>query len=183
MTSLVLAAAEHGSKTSHNPLLPHIYDLVWGVVVFLIISIVFYIYVLPRFNAVLDERTETIRAGLENAETAEKKLAAANSEAQAILDEAYRQAAQVREDASEQGRKIIAQAKLEATNEANRVAEVARAQLAADQLAAQESLRSDIGTMATNLAEKIVGEHLEDEALTSRVIDRFLDELDREMVA
>jgi F-type H+-transporting ATPase subunit b len=34
--------------------------------------------------------------------------------------------------------------------------------------------------MATELAERIVGEALKDEALSARVIDRFLAELDQQ---
>jgi F-type H+-transporting ATPase subunit b len=40
------------------------------------------------------------------------------------------------------------------------------------------SLRAEVGTLATELASKIVGESLEDSARQSRVVDRFLDELE-----
>ncbi|MBF0943292.1 MAG: F0F1 ATP synthase subunit B, partial [Actinomyces sp.] len=48
--------------------------------------------------------------------------------------------------------------------------------------AAQISLRSDVGLLASELAEKLVGEHLENTDLTARVVDRFLDELEAEEV-
>ena len=44
---------------------------------------------------------------------------------------------------------------------------------------AAASLRSDVGKLATSLAGRIVGESLEDEARQSRVVERFLDELDQ----
>ena len=44
--------------------------------------------------------------------------------------------------------------------------------------AAQISLRTDVGMLASTLAERIVGEQLSDTALSERVIDRFLDELE-----
>ena len=40
------------------------------------------------------------------------------------------------------------------------------------------SLRAEVGTLATELASRIVGEALADSARQSRVIDRFLDELE-----
>ena len=44
--------------------------------------------------------------------------------------------------------------------------------------AAQASLRAEIGGLATTLAGRIVGESLQDEARRSRVVDRFLAELE-----
>jgi F-type H+-transporting ATPase subunit b len=40
-----------------------------------------------------------------------------------------------------------------------------------------------VGSLATQLASKIVGESLEDEARRTRVVDRFLDELDAQTTA
>jgi F-type H+-transporting ATPase subunit b len=40
-----------------------------------------------------------------------------------------------------------------------------------------------VGSLATELASKIVGESLADEARRSRVVDRFLDELDTQTTA
>jgi F-type H+-transporting ATPase subunit b len=63
-------------------------------------------------------------------------------------------------------------------SEAARIVEHARAQIEADRQQAVISLRSEVGTIATELAGRIVGESLEDEARQSRVVDRFLAELD-----
>ena len=40
------------------------------------------------------------------------------------------------------------------------------------------SLRAEVGTLATGLAGRIVGESLEDEARQSRVVERFLAEIE-----
>ena len=72
----------------------------------------------------------------------------------------------------------MAAARTEATGEANRILEASQRQLLAEKQAAQISLRSEVGLLASELAEKIIGEQLTDTALTSRVVDRFLDELE-----
>ena len=72
----------------------------------------------------------------------------------------------------------MAQARNEATNEAGRILEGAQRQILAEKQAAEISLRSEVGLLASELAEKIIGEQLTDTALTSRVVDRFLDELE-----
>ena len=80
--------------------------------------------------------------------------------------------------AAEQAKAIVAAARQEATGEANRILEGAQRQILAEKQAAQISLRSEVGLLASELAEKIIGEQLTDTALTSRVVDRFLDELE-----
>ena len=43
---------------------------------------------------------------------------------------------------------------------------------------ALNALRAEVGTLATELASRIVGESLADEARQRRMVDRFLDELE-----
>jgi len=56
-------------------------------------------------------------------------------------------------------------------------------QIEADRKAAALALRQDVGQLATELAGKLVGESLEDHARQSRVIDRFLDDLEEKAEA
>ena len=54
----------------------------------------------------------------------------------------------------------------------------AQSQIDADRQQALTSLRSEVGALATELASRIVGESLTDTARQSRMVDRFLDELE-----
>ena len=73
--------------------------------------------------------------------------------------------------------------KQRANEEAERITEHAKSQIEAERQAAMVSLRSEVGTLATELAGKIVGESLTDQALQSRVVDRFLDGLEQQTEA
>jgi F-type H+-transporting ATPase subunit b len=53
-----------------------------------------------------------------------------------------------------------------------------RAQLEAQRAQIVAELRADLGRHAVELASRIVGESLEDEARTRGTVDRFLDDLD-----
>ena len=97
---------------------------------------------------------------------------------QAQLAEARHEAARLREEAREQGAGIIAEMREQAQAEARRITETAQAQIAADRQQAFASLRAEIGTLSVQLASKIVGESLDDDARQSRVVDRFLTELE-----
>ena len=59
-----------------------------------------------------------------------------------------------------------------------RIVAAGHAQIEADRQQAFASLRGEIGALSVQLASKIVGESLDDEARQSRVVDRFLAELD-----
>lgn len=163
-----------------STVLPPIKDIFWSALVVLVILLVLNRYALPRIYAMLDERTAKIRQGIEDAEKAKSDLAAAGRERDGILLAANQEAHGIREKANEEAQRIIAQARVDAQNEANRVTETAQRQIEAEKQAAQISLRSDVGLLATELAEKIVGEQLKDTALTARVVDRFLDDLEKE---
>ncbi|MFC8798345.1 F0F1 ATP synthase subunit B [Promicromonospora sp. NPDC057138] len=176
MTTLngTLLAAEE----AQNPLLPETYDIVWSLVVTVIIAVAFTKYVLPRFQAVFDERAAKIEGGIAKAAEVQAQADRAVEEQQALLAEARAHASQVREEARAEGTAIVRELRAKATEEAERVTETARRQIEADRQAASVSLRAEVGALATDLASKIVGESLEDSARQSRVVDRFLDELE-----
>ncbi len=66
----------------------------------------------------------------------------------------------------------------QAQAEAARIVEHAHMQIEAERQQAVSSLRAEVGTLATELAGRIVGESLEDEARQSRVVERFLADLE-----
>ena len=175
-TLVAAPAAEDGG--GGNMLLPETSDLVWGAVAFLIIAVVLIRYALPRFTKVLDERTRRIEEGLELAERAKGDQADAELKAARLVEDARRDAARIREDAQAEAKKIIATAREAAQGEAGKAMDAAERQIQAEKQAAQISLRTDVGLLASTLAERIVGEQLKDAELSARVIDRFLDGLE-----
>ena len=62
--------------------------------------------------------------------------------------------------------------------EANRITASARAAIESERQQALNSLTQEVGTIATNLASKIVGEALDDQVRQSRVVERFLTDLE-----
>ena len=161
-----------------NPLLPETYDIVWSLVIVVIIGLVFIKYALPKFQAILDERTEKIEGGLQHAEAAQAEAAALRAEYEQQLADARTEAARIKEAARAEGGAIVTELKAKAAAEAARTVETAQRQIEAERQQAAVSLRNDVGALATELASKIVGESLEDTARQSRVVDRFLAELE-----
>jgi F-type H+-transporting ATPase subunit b len=127
----------------------------------------------------LAERTEAIEGGLARSEEAQTEAKDLLDQYRQQLDDARREAARLREEAREQGAQIIAEMRDQAQAEARRVTEAAQAQIEAERQQALTSLRAEVGTLATELASRIVGESLADQARQSRMVDRFLDELEQ----
>ncbi|GAA3947864.1 F0F1 ATP synthase subunit B [Actinomadura viridis] len=169
-------AAEEGGNT--NPLLPHTSELVFGTISFAIVLLLVGWKLVPQIQKTLAERTDAIEGGLKRAEDAQSEAQATLKEYQAKLAEARHEAARLREEAREQGAQIIAEMREQAQAEARRITEAAQAQIEAERQAALASLRGEIGTLSVELAGRVVGESLEDSARQSRVVDRFLEELE-----
>lgn len=173
-----LAAAGGEEVKGIDLFLPAAYDIIWSAVVLIPIAWMFYKLVLPKFTEILDERTALIEGGLSKAATMQAEADALLAEYKAQLTEARTEAARIREDARSEGASIVAEAKTKAGEESARIFETAQRQIEAERQAAAVSLRNDVGALATELASKIVGESLEDTARQSRVVDRFLDDLE-----
>ena len=148
------------------------------VLAFLIMLAILGRYVLPRINKALEDRQEQIRSQFEASEKAQHEAADALEEYTKQLAEAREEAGRMREEAREQGAAIIAQMRQQAQSEAERITTSAHNQIEAERQQALNSLRSEVGSMATTLASRIVGESLEDPARQSRVVERFLADLE-----
>lgn len=161
-----------------NPLFPSPVELILGLLGFFIIFGVLAKVLLPRATKMLQERTDAIEGGLERAKETQDEANRTLDDYKAQLNEARHEAARLREQAREEGAQIVAQMREEAQAEARRITEAARAQIEADRQQAFASLRAEVGALSVQLASKIVGEALDDEARQTRVVDRFLADLE-----
>lgn len=177
MIEFTLLAAEEGEDV--NPLLPATYDIVWSAVCVAIIAVVFYKYVVPRLSKVLDERSDKIEGGIQRAEAAQEEAQQTLQQYQQQLAEARLEAAKIREDARAQGQQILAQMRAEAQAESDRIIAAGHTQLEAQRQQILTELRADVGRTAVDLAEKIIGQSVSDEAKQAATIERFLDEIDK----
>ncbi len=161
-----------------NPLVPHIAEIIVGLIAFGILYYFVAKFVVPRFEKSFAERTEAIEGGLAKAEVAQAEAAAALEQYQAQLADARGEAGQIREEARAQGAAILAEMRQQAQAESDRLVANAQAQIEAERAAAVASLHAEVGTLASQLAEKIVGESLSDDERQQRVIDRFIADLE-----
>jgi F-type H+-transporting ATPase subunit b len=177
IASILAQAEEHPEEVSEaQDLYPAPGELIVGLVAFLILFFFTWKWVLPRFRQVLEERQGKIQGELERAEAERREaqqqreeyrqqLAGARDEGNKVIEEARATAEQLRRD-------------LQARAEEEAQATVDRAQdeIRAERDRAFQELRAQVGSIAVELAERVVGESL-DERAHQRLIDEFIDEV------
>ena len=135
-------------------------------------------FVAPRLEQVFRARREAIEGGIERAE-------AMQAEAKAALEQyrrswprpaprPRRSATRPAPRASRSSRSCATQAQ----EESARIVARGEEQLASQRQQVVNELRGQIGTLAVDLAGRVVGESLADEARRRGTVDRFLAELD-----
>jgi F-type H+-transporting ATPase subunit b len=170
--------ATASTTEEHSPLMPEWVEVALALVVFALLYLAFRKFVFPNFERTFHQRTEAIEGGLKAAETKQAEADARLAELEQRLGEAKHEAARIREEAREQGSAIVAEMRTQAQTEASRIVEHGKAQIEAERQQAVTSLRAEVGSLATALASRIVGESLEDDARSTRVVDRFLADLE-----
>jgi F-type H+-transporting ATPase subunit b len=165
--------------SQQDPLIPSLPELIIGTICFVLVFGILGKVFMPRIQKMLAERTELIEGGLARSEEAQSQAKDLLDQYRQQLDDARREAARLREEAREQGAQIIAEMRDQAQAEARRITDAAQSQIEAERQQALTSLRAEVGTLATELASRIVGESLADQARQSRMVDRFLDELEQ----
>lgn len=162
-----------------GPLLPdHISEFVVGIVLFFVILIVARVIIVPRFEKMYADRADAIRGGIDRADQAQAEAQAALAQYKEQLAQINDEAAKIREQAKAAGAAVTADLTAKAEQEAQRIVGQARAQVEAEKAQVVESLRQDIGALATTLAGKIIQVTLDDDARVKDTVDDFLASLE-----
>lgn len=182
MTNVIYYLAQEAEELplegGNSILLPKTYDIVWSIIPLIVILLIFWKFVLPKFQEVLTEREDRIDGGLKQADTAKAEAKAALEKYNAQLAEARAEAAEIREQARAKGKQIEAEMKAQAAEESNRIIESGEKQLQAQREQVVAELRQEMGQNSINLAERLLGGELSDATKRSGTIDSFLSDLD-----
>src|SRR5919199_2077992 len=166
------------AATEENPLIPPWGEIIIGLIAFGLVVLVMMKFVAPRFEQVFRARREAIEGGIERAEAMQAEARAALEQYRAQLAEARTEAAQIRDAARAEGQQILEELRTQAQQESARIVARGEEQLASQRQQVVNQLRGEIGTLAVDLAGRVVGESLADDARRSGTVDRFLDSLD-----
>ena len=136
-------------------------------------------YVVPSFEKTFAERTAAIEGGIAAAEAKQAEADARLAELEQRLGEARHEAARIREEAREQGA-ADRRRRCASRRRPSRRGSSSTARRRSRPSASRRSPRCGRrwAALATSLAGRIVGESLEDDARSNRVVERFLADLE-----
>ena len=174
---LIYLAAEAG-ETEHNPIIPLWQELVLGSIAFALICFVLMKFVFPLMEQTFRARVDAIEGGIKRAEEAQAEANQLLEQYRAQLAEARTEAARIRDEARADAEGIRQDVLAKAREESDRIIAAGNDQLNAQRESILRQLRTEVGTLAVDLASRIVGESLADEARSRGTVDRFISELD-----
>src|SRR3954462_6324420 len=174
VNSLVVLAAE----TEHNPIKPIWQEIVVGGIAFVILCYVLMKFVFPQMEKTFAARVDAIEGGIQRAEAAQAEANQLLEQYRAQLSEARTEAARIRDEARADAEGIRQDRLAKAREESDRITAAGREQLTAQRESIVRDLRSEVGELAVDLASRIVGESLADEARSRGTVERFIAELD-----
>lgn len=169
-----LLAEEGGSS---NFLLPDL-TIVVEVLAFLLILYLLRRFVWPPLSKAMSDRQEMIGQQAKDSQETIARLKQAEERYNSALAEARTEAAIIRDQARADAQAIREEMKDKADAEVERIRARGEEQLASQRDQVVRQLRAEIGGLSFQLAERIIGESLSDDARMRQTVDSFLGELE-----
>ena len=169
--------AAKAAEPEHDPIMPLWQEVVLGTIAFGILCFVLMKFVFPMMEKTFAARVDAIEGGIKRAEAAQAEANQLLEQYKAQLAEARTEAARIRDEARADAEGIRQDVLAKAREESERIIAAGTEQLAAQRESIVRDLRAEVGTLAVDLAGRIVGESLADEARSRGTVDRFISEL------
>jgi len=176
---LTLLAAEQPvpeSSEGIDLLFPDPSELIAGIIAFTIIFVFVWKWVLPTLQDIIEKRQQAIKAEQAAAEAAKIEAESLLADYRTQLAGARDEASRIVEDARQAGEAVKGDVVARAQSEADAIKQraVAEAATERDRLAVQ--LRREVAALSLDVAEKVVGSSLDEEAQRA-LVERYIDEL------
>lgn len=148
------------------------------IVGFLIVVFVLWRYAVPPMRRVMRKEQDAVAKQMRDAEAARQRLEEAEAKYRDAVANARTEAARIRDTARADAQRIVEEMRERAEREAERIRQNGEEQLAMQRQQIIRELHAHVGELSTELAERLVADHLADPANQSASVDRFLDELE-----
>jgi F-type H+-transporting ATPase subunit b len=130
----------------------------------------------PILDAV-NEREQGIKNALESAESARNEMQNLQADNQRILQEARAERDAMLKDARAMNEKMVADAKNEAQEQGQKMIDQAKAAIESEKNAAMADLKSQVATLSLSIAEKILKDELSNKESQTKLVDQLLGDV------
>jgi F-type H+-transporting ATPase subunit b len=159
----------------HPLLKPELGLWVWTLAAFLIVLFILKKYAWTPIISSLNEREKSIAESIEIAERVKAEMAQLQSENEALLTKAREERADMLREAKATKDKIIHEAKEQAKEEANKVMADLQQSINNRKIAAINDLKSQMGVLVVEMAEKVLMRELADKSSQEKYIKEMAD--------
>ena len=160
-----------------NVLKPDFGLIFWTVVIFLVLYAILAKLAWKPIQKALRRRDEEIQDSIDEAKRARAEMQAQADENQRLLIEAREERTRIISDAERQSKEMIAAARNEARDAAQKVATDAKRDIENMRKAAMVDLKKEVGTMAIEIAEKILQKDLKSDANQEAFVRALVSDL------
>ena len=151
--------------------------LVWMTLIFGIVFFVLAKWGFPMITDSVQKRADRINESIAKAREAEEKLRNLASEQEALVEKARKEQAAILKEAASSRDAMIEQAKVQARDEAAKILDQAKVQIAAEKESALRDVRKEVAVLSVAVAEKVLRKDLENDASRDELLGRLVDEL------
>ena len=143
---------------------------------FLLLIVLIKKFAWDNITRTFEQRAKKISDDIEGAESARQKAEGLAQKRETELAGSRQEATTIIENAKETAEKNKAGILADAADEAGRLKEKANQEIAQTKAEAMNSIKGDVADLTVNLASKILGQKLDQEA-HKELIDRYIDKL------
>jgi F-type H+-transporting ATPase subunit b len=153
-----------------------------GLLFWMVLSFSILLFILKKFAwkpilKALADREDSIDQALQAAQLAKDEMTRLQADNEKILREAIIEREKIVKEAREMKESIVRDAKTQASVEANKVMENAKAAIEQEKAAAINDIKEIISTFSIDIAEKILKEHLTDEKNQKKLVKNYVDQI------
>jgi F-type H+-transporting ATPase subunit b len=154
----------------------------FGLLFWMVLSFSILLFILKKFAwkpilKALADRENSIDEALQAAQLAKDEMTRLQADNEKILREAVIEREKIVKEAREMKESIVRDAKTQASAEANKVMENAKAAIEQEKAAAINDIKEIISTFSIDIAEKILKGHLTDEENQKKLVKNYVDEI------
>ncbi|MBR4828563.1 MAG: F0F1 ATP synthase subunit B [Muribaculaceae bacterium] len=150
----------------------------WMFVAFLCLYFILAKWAWPFIIKSMEERADKIDKGVAIAQEAEARLNSAHAEAAKIIADAQEKHNEMLRETAKARNELVEQARSAAADEAKKVTEAAQVSLEQARKEAEKQLRTEVGDLALQIAEKVIRKNIATDDAQRALVDQYLNEVE-----
>tara|TARA_B100000925_G_scaffold105579_1_gene77842 strand:+ start:1585 stop:2082 length:498 start_codon:yes stop_codon:yes gene_type:complete len=149
----------------------------WQLLIFILLLLLLKKFAWKPILDSVNERESFIKNAMLEADKARNEMASIEESNQKVLKEARAEREALLKDARATGAEMIAQSKIDAQTEANKIIAQAQETIRNEKRAAVNELKNQVAQISLEIAEKVIDKELDNRNKQAELVDKFLKDV------